>query len=205
MGIIHLLASSFHFFPSCSGQDRNKTVCEKSPLIWLTGVQSSQNQPKISCGGWGKSRNLVTKLCHSSLVFSWVGFSISEISTGHTALGQQEKELQTDPKSSKSQPKVDFREAPRSLQVLPPTDISKCTEMLNLEPHPSCYARHKDPSIQCILGTRGEGFSSSSCENNFIEFSIWCWWQKLKQRFHPKSFGINVILNSNFRETRISA
>lgn len=133
MGIIHLLASSFHFFPSCSGQDRNKIVCEKSPLIWLTGVQSSQNQPKISCGGWGKSRNLVTKLCHSSLVFLWVGFSISEISTGHTALGQQEKELQTDPKSSKSQPKVDFREAPRSLQVLPPTDISKCTEMLNLE------------------------------------------------------------------------
>lgn len=94
-----------------------------------------------------------------------------------------------------------------------PTHIFKYTEFFDLEPHPPWYARHKDPSIQCIWGMRDGGFVSSSCENPFIEYwiyqsdgtGVWCWWQNIKQRFHPKSFGINVILNTSFSEARISA
>lgn len=118
--------------------------------------------------------------------------------------------IATNPKSSKSQPKLAFREAPRLLHMLPPTNIFKYTEISNLN-----HILHDTQGTKIhqfrVFGAQGMKVSLAAHEK-IILFNIqsdgtgvWCWWQNLKHRFHPKSFGINGILNTNFSEARISA
>lgn len=168
MWIIHLLARSFHFFPNCSGQHRNKTVAKKI-TSYLTYRRAKHppillKLPKKSCVVGEEKSGIWAQSCASdALMFleaaptSLIRFSISEISTGPTALGQQEQELETVPKSSKSQPKLALRGAPRLLQMLPPTNIFKYTEIFNSEPSfMICKAQRSTNSV--YLGHKGWRF-----------------------------------------------